>query len=71
MREDMVRVSMTSDIRYRGEFRQWAVDLPLRFNAAALSLEQIVALFHVAGFSVGVGEWRPEKNGQYGTFEVA
>lgn len=71
MREDMVRVSMTSDIRYRGEFRQWAVDLPIRFNAAALSLEQIVALFHVAGFSVGVGEWRPEKNGQYGTFEVA
>lgn len=71
MREDMVRVSMTSDIRYRGQFTDWATTLPIRYNAASLSLEQIVALFHVAGFSVGVGEWRPEKNGQYGTFEVA
>lgn len=71
MREDMVRVGMTTDIRYRGQFETWAVDLPVRINAAVLSMEQLAALFHVAGFSVGVGEWRPEKNGQNGTFEVA
>lgn len=60
MREDMVRVGMgTSDIRYRGEFREWAVTLPVRYNASVLSLEQIVNLFNTAGFAVGVGEWRP------------
>jgi hypothetical protein len=33
MREDMVRIGMgTADIRYRGEFPEWSVDVPLRFN---------------------------------------
>lgn len=71
-REDMVRVGMgTADIRYRGEFREWSADLVLRFNANALSAEQIVNLFNVGGFGVGIGEWRPERNGQFGLFHVA
>jgi hypothetical protein len=70
MREDMVRISTTSDIRYRGEFPEWGTTLTLRFNARAITIPQLGSLFHLAGFAVGVGEWRPEKNGQYGTFEV-
>jgi hypothetical protein len=71
MREDMVRVGMgTADIRYRGQFDPWGVRLDLVYNPAALSLEQIVNLFNIAGFGVGVGEWRPEKDGQYGRFHV-
>ncbi len=71
MREDMVRVGMgTADIRYRGQFDPWSVELPLVYNPNALSLEQIVNLFNIAGFGVGVGEWRPEKDGQYGRFRV-
>lgn len=70
-REDMVRVGMgTADIRYRGEFRAWSATLSIEYNPHALSLEQIVNLFNHAGFGVGVGEWRPEKNGQYGRFRV-
>lgn len=72
MREDMVRVGMgKADIRYRPEFKTWRVSLPVRFNADAISLEQIVNLFNLAGFGVGVGEWRPEKDGIYGMFHVA
>ena len=71
-REDMVRVGMgTADLRYRGQFPQWSVDLPIHFNAGALSAEQIVHLFNAAGFGVGVGEWRPERDGSYGRFRVA
>jgi len=71
-REDMVRVGMgTADIRYRGEFKKWHVDLAIRYNAGAMSAEQIVNLFNIAGFGVGVGEWRPEKDGSYGMFHVA
>jgi hypothetical protein len=71
-REDMVRVGKgTADIRFRGQFEKWSADIPVRFNAGALSPEQIVNLFNVAGFGVGVGEWRPERNGSYGLFHVA
>lgn len=72
MREDMVRIGMgTADIRYRGEFKQWKVRVPVRYNAAVLSAEQIVNLFNTAGFAIGVGEWRPQKDGSYGMFHVA
>lgn len=71
MREDMVRVGMgTADIRYRPEFKAWRVSLPIRYNADAISLEQIVNLLNMAGFGVGIGEWRPEKDGLYGMFHV-
>ena len=70
-REDMVRVGMgTADIRYRPEFPEWGTTLEVTYNSRALAVEQIVNLFEVAGFAVGVGEWRPEKNGQFGRFKV-
>lgn len=72
MREDMVRVGMgTSDLRYRPEFPAWSVALPIRLNTAALKLEALLSLFNQAGFSVGVGEWRPQRDGSNGMFHVA
>ena len=71
LREDMVRISMgTADIRYRAEFPVWKARLIVRYNTSALSVEQIVNLFNTGGFGVGVGEWRPEKNGSMGMFHV-
>ena len=67
-REDMVRIAMgTADIRFRGEFQEWQTTLRVSFNADALSPEQIANLMNLAGFGVGVGEWRPERDGGYGT----
>lgn len=74
MREDMVRIGMgTADIRYRGEFSPWHAQLDITYNDAALSPAQIINLFNVAGFGVGVGEWRPSSKagGNYGRFHVA
>lgn len=71
MREDMVRVGMGSaDLRYRGEFKSWKVELEIRYNEAALSVEQIINLFNIGGFAVGIGEWRPQKDGSFGMFHV-
>jgi hypothetical protein len=72
MREDMVRIAMgTADIRFRAEFLEWRVALPLEYNPLVLSIEQIANLFTLGGFSVGIGEWRPQKDGQHGRFHVA
>lgn len=71
-REDMVRVGMGSaDIRYRGEFREWSAALNVTFNASVLSAEQIAHLFTLGGFAIGVGEWRPQRDGSNGRFHVA
>lgn len=72
MREDMVRVGMgTADLRYRAEFAEWSAKLLVRYNANVLSESQILNIINVAGFAVGVGEWRPEKDGSHGMFHVA
>jgi hypothetical protein len=72
MREDMVRVGMgTADLRYRAEFPTWHAKVLVRYNQGVLTESQILNLLNTAGFAVGVGEWRPEKDGAYGMFHVA
>ena len=73
MREDMVKLQKeVADIRYRGEFRNWFADLTISFNEnGQYTLEQIVNMINAGGYFCGVGEWRPEKDGQFGMFHVA
>lgn len=72
MREDMVRVGMgTADIRYRGEFKDWYMDFTLEYNASGgMTLEQIINCINAGGYCCGIGEWRPEKDGDFGRFHV-
>lgn len=74
MREDMVKVggmSKVADIRYRGEFLEWEIPLRIRYNAdGKYSLEQIINMVNYGGFVCGIGEWRPERDGQFGMYEL-
>lgn len=71
MRQDMVTVGMGSaDIRFRGQIEEWEAELIIEYDEDILSKEQILNLLQRAGFSQGLGEWRPERSGDYGTFEV-
>jgi len=68
---DTVTIAMgTRDLRYRAEFSGWKATLRVQYNAAVISPEQIINLYNVAGFSIGVGEWRPQRDGSYGRFSV-
>lgn len=73
MREDMVKIggmSKVADIRYRGAFEEWSAILPITYNPVVITPEQIVSFINMAGFSCGVGEWRPERDGLFGRFSV-
>lgn len=73
-RLDAVKVGMfpnvTTDLRFRAQFREWIAVLRFRFNPAMISKEAIVNLLEVAGRCVGVGDWRPMKSGVSGTFST-
>jgi len=74
IREDMVRLaSGVADIRFRGEYSTgWEATLEIQYFKNAISAEQIAQLIVLAGFSCGIGEWRPERSnsGSYGLFEL-
>ena len=72
-REDTVRQSgqtRAPDIRHRPEFLGWSTELTVKFDAEVMPMESVLNLFARAGFSVGVGDWRPEKGGEHGTFLI-
>lgn len=74
MREDMVRVNQgkSAMIRYRAEYREWQAYVTIRYNLNFISENQLLQMLLDAGFSCGIGEWRPGKSntGSYGTFTV-
>lgn len=70
IREDIVRIGQNqTDLRYRPEFDQWRVNVIVQIDSDLLNEQDVINLINRAGFSVGIGEWRPEKGGEYGRFE--
>ena len=56
----------------RGEFTSWYADLDITFDEnGPYTLTDIVNYLNVGGFVCGVGEWRAERDGQNGGFQVA
>ncbi len=71
-RMDIVRVggaSKVPDVRFRPSFLGWKARLVVQYSADVYNAATVVDLLQRAG-TVGVGEWRPEKNGTFGTFRV-
>lgn len=73
MREDVVRLSgpsRSAEMRYRPEFSIWGVELNVVLNPQVISVGQLASMFQAAGHGVGIGDNRPERNGDCGTFDV-
>lgn len=71
MREDVVRVGRGgSDLRYRPEFPEWSTILEVTYVTSALTRGSVLSLVDAGGIGVGVGEWRPQRDGDFGTYRI-
>lgn len=71
MRRDHVRLaSGVASIAYRPGFKPWSTEVLIEFNANVIPRGQVLNLLRIAGFSIGVGDWRPEKDGPFGRFTI-
>lgn len=59
-----------ADIRVRPMVSKWSCTLRMTITPSILSLEAALSVLRVAGRSVGVGDWRPERSGDYGRFAI-
>lgn len=59
-----------TSLAYRPEFQEWSCRVKLGFDAAVLTPQQVIALLAHAGAKNGIGEWRPQKGGDFGRFDV-
>lgn len=75
MREDMVRIGSglrkIANFAYRATFDVWAIRVKGRFNASAISRDVIADLINESGLGCGIGDWRNEKSGSFGSFHLA
>ena len=73
MREDVVRLggpSRSADLRYRPEFPEWGTTLLVTFVTSSLSRDSVLSLIDAGGLGIGIGEWRPERRGEFGTYQI-
>jgi hypothetical protein len=71
MREDVTRVGMGgTDLRYRPEFTEWMTTVEVTYVRSMLTRESVLSLIEAGGMGVGVGEWRPERKGDFGTYQI-
>lgn len=73
MRTDRVKLSGrngVTSLAYRAMFPEWFIDFELQFYQNKISAEAALHILSFAGEGVGIGQWRIEKDGTYGTFLV-
>ena len=74
LREDMVKIggmSKTADLRYRPEFKDWKMRLTISLIATgAFTMTSIINGINMAGMMNGIGEWRMERDGEFGHYHV-
>lgn len=70
-REDVAVIGMgTAQLRFRAEFKTWSTELTVQYNMGAVSAEQVINAFNLGGFACGIGDWRPARDGTFGTYHV-
>lgn len=73
-REDMVRIGgiqKVADLRYRPAFNNWKIKLKISLiEVGTFTMASIINAIDMGGFMNGIGEWRMERDGEFGRFHV-
>ena len=67
--EDKVTVGRgQTDLRYRLYFYDWKATYTCEIDTSMLNIQDVLTLVNKAGFGVGIGDWRPQRDGDKGRF---
>lgn len=74
LREDMVKIggsSKTSDLRYRPCFNNWKIQMVVSLiDVGTFTMQSVINAINMGGFMNGIGEWRMERDGDFGRYHV-
>ena len=56
-------------MRYRPMFKDWVLEFHIEFEEE-IPADVVKEALEIAGKYVGIGDWRPEKKGKFGKFQV-
>jgi hypothetical protein len=57
-------------VAVRALFKEWSTKVNFRYNPDSVSVDLLTHMLNQAGEGVGIGAFRPEKDGPYGRFQV-
>lgn len=73
-REDMVKIggmTKVADLRYRPAFNNWKIRLTVSLiETGTFTMESIINAINLGGYMNGIGEWRMERDGDFGHYHV-
>lgn len=73
-REDMVKIGgiqKVADLRYRPEFRNWKIRLKISLiDVGTFDMQSVINAINMGGFMNGIGEWRMDRDGDFGRYHV-
>jgi hypothetical protein len=61
-----VRINNSRTMRTRAQFPTWSVEFTATFLPTLLNRSEVIEIFRIAGFRIGLGDWRPK----FGKFKV-
>lgn len=65
-----VVVQRSRVLRTRAKFDEWGVTFTVEADPELVDLQQLASWLDIAGRRIGIGDWRPERSGDYGRFET-
>ena len=66
----IVKVQNNRVPKYRPQFNNWELTFQVEVDDELVDENQLKQWLEIAGRRIGMGDWRPEKSGQYGRFDV-